>query len=387
MKIKTLTYFILLVLLSCTHTDNKIKILKINEIVLNNINDIPILIESTTKKNYFFYVTKNDSICLYLKDLNNGSEKTINLNVLFDTTNILPFSIYSDLFLDKIINEEIYFISNNKQITSINIINNKISQYKVIGEIKPSEIDYHIYSIRFSPFTYLNDSCFITMIGRNINQSTAEGRKLYFSYPLLGSLQIKNDNALLDNLNAPFPFIAKQSNDYYMDQQLSYCTDDNGNIVYLLNRYPYVYRFNIQSSKLDSFKITSSYIDEKEIIPFNTKYFYDVNYSSLVEKYGYEVPQYKGIKYNSYQKLFYRINSIHTPYYQKNGKKTNYRNWSISVIDKEMKLVGEIPFLKDSIFDFRLFYPSKSGFLIGYKKTKEDKRKKRQRLCEFKILF
>ncbi|GAB4450308.1 MAG: hypothetical protein Fur0028_05730 [Bacteroidales bacterium] len=381
MKYLGILILLLMVVISC-NTNHSVKINNKKEITLNGLENS--YFESIQNfiyngKNAIGYLIKNDSTVLLVLSNEEGNI----LNQIKIDFNIFKEQYYADIFsfLNCIKNDSIIFVSGEKEICIYN--NNKVQ--KVDLNFK-TEQDYNLLSSKSFSLTRINDSILLAHIIRKINQSTPEGRAEYFKYPPLIFINIKEENAEnVKNINIYFPYFVKLDSGYYIDQQMEYAVENN-NIYYLMKRSPLIYKKNLKIGILDSSIIESNYIKLEEIIPFDDKYLFSKDYYSNVIEYSYEIPKFSYLFFNKDLSILYRVNSISTPY-EKNGKRTNYRNWSVSVIDTNLNLIGEIPFLNDSLYNFFNFIPSSKGFIVGYKQTNEDKRLKRTRLCEFEISF
>lgn len=367
--------FIIIVLLlnSC---ENKTLIYnKINDIILNNVS-----VEKTSLFNNITINNKNYIICLQ-------DDSSINLLIYkedgrFFKSLKLPMRCNAHDLCNKITNDSLYFIYNNSEIVALNIQNNNAKKYEINGSIYPPEIDYHILTLKSFPFIQINDSSFLALVIRHINQSTEDGRRMFAKYKQIGLLVKHQDTYFIKNIEINNPYLFEEKSNNLLVQ---YCFDGK-NIIYNMDNSTWIYKYDLINNEYDSVNITTKFIHDSDFTLFKFDH-KNSDYYGQALKFYYEHPFLYKIDFNPYKKIYFRVNVHGTPYFTPNGRRTNYRNWSVSVLDSNLNLIGEIPFLKDSLYNFYNFIPSSKGFIVIYKQTKEDKRLNRTRLCEYEVSF
>ncbi|NSW45628.1 MAG: hypothetical protein HPY79_07430 [Bacteroidales bacterium] len=364
---------------SCKRNIEEIKIVKNREICIP-IEVKPWMTIRTVcydNNDYLMYFNNNDK-SIYLIDIYGKVFKKISCKNTCDKIKINgDYDDYLDSFsfADSIQSDTIEFFHYDNYF--------KIYNDSIIEQKKVFNNEVTLNFLEF-PLIKIKEKTFIVYAFKNIN--TMNERLAFIRNCNIYIVNLQN-NSFLVKIRHPMWYLNSIEN-YYDNELIRYTYNkDEKKIYYGITNSPYVYSYNFNKSKIDSNIVFSKYIKEEEIFPFDSSNYSSNNFYEKVYEYSYLCPSYRFFCFNKYLNIIFRINTHKTPYYQPDGKKTNYRNWSISVIDSNLKLIGEIPFLKDSIYDYRVFIPSENGFWLGYKQTKKDKQLKQLRLCEYKILL
>lgn len=381
MKIHGLIIWIILGLISfqsCKKTD--LKAIKVRDFNITGIKNGYYSILRNIKYN------NNEAIAYIDKD--SGYIKIFDLKGLLikkyeiKNNEVLKL-IYVDNILNSIYEDSLYCLLNSNNLL---LITNKGEQtIQLTNQLENKNVQYNTLNIKTSPFLEIKKGIYLTLITRQINQSSPEGRAEFFKYKPLAIIKKQINNYIIKDLPIKYPWFVYKDSGYYNDQQLDYVLAGSF-VYYMMERSPFIYRYSLLNGKTDSMKVNSEFINEREIKPFDDLDFTSTNFYEKIIEYNYKIPKYQGLFYAKGSSYIMRINSIATPYKEK-GKKVNYRNYSISFIDTNMNYVGEIPFLKDSIYNFFNFLPTSKGFIVAYKQTKEDIRLNRMRLCEYEVSF
>jgi len=368
--------FIIIVFILNSCENRTLKYNKVKDIIINNV--------STQTSSLFNYITiNNENHIIFLQNTDSSTNFLIyKENGQFFKSFKLPFKVEVDEICDKITNDTLYVLYNNSEIVAYNIKNNSLRKYEIIGTIYPPEVDYHLLTLKAFPFIQVNDSSFLALIIRHINQSTEEGRRSFGKYNQLGMLIKRQDTFYVKNLEIKNPYLFVEKSNSLL---VKYCFDGK-NIIYEMDNSSWIYKYDLGNKICDSFNIPSNYIRDSDFALFKFDHKKSDYYGQAI-KFYYEHPYFSKIVYNPYKKFYYRVNYHRTPYVLPNGRRNNYRNWSVSVLDDKLNLIGEIPFLKDSLLIITIITPSSKGFIVMYQLTQEDIRLNRTRLCEYEVSF
>jgi len=91
-----------------------------------------------------------------------------------------------------------------------------------------------------------------------------------------------------------------------------------------------------------------------------------------MEKYYTQEPSYDGLIYDKYRSVIYRIVKHEQPYKNSDDMKNlmNESSWSILILDKDLKVLGEAIF-DEKLYDFMNVFVNKEGLIVKHLDEKD----------------
>lgn len=367
-----------------------------SEVSIKKINEFSIPFVTKSNYNLSTQLIQNKYCLIYLdkiisKKLYARSIKDNKLVLDLDLSSLKSIDIdsYNDLYpscfyfsKDKIL---ILGTQKNNVLYEMNYNSDLIKTYNTSDTLMLKNILYFFFSTPFNPFIALSNNEYICSVLRYLPINTKEGRELYYNLPKLVKISIVKDSLKLKEFPILMPFIARSHPEYDFGDFFLYYTKFSDNIIYGILRTPWIYKYNISTNKIDSSFLPSKYIIQDSIQPFDSSWYYKDVYNNS-EKYFNKTPFYMDIFYNPFKHCFFRI-AKHSKANNNNGEKNKKENWSLLIFNENLKLLNEIPFINDSLYNRSMFAVSEKGFIIGVNQTKIEIKNNTMRICEFEVSF
>ncbi len=187
-----------------------------------------------------------------------------------------------------------------------------------------------------------------------IDFGSKEGRLEYYKKikPII-SLNITNDRNSINELGH-FPNHYRESGNNYIDHIPSSCITEEGLIClsFFADDLLYLYK---DTSLFSSKVVSSQFIDKFSSIPDEKRF--DMLF---LKKYVIEEPRYISVKYDPYNRLFYRIAKHKWEHNHK--KRKEYQFWSVVIADSNLNVLGETRFTSE--YDMNSLQPTPFGIAL-----------------------
>ena len=121
--------------------------------------------------------------------------------------------IYVDNILNSIYEDSLYCLLNSNNLL---LITNKGEQIiQLTNQLENKNIQYNTLNIKTSPFLEIKKGNYLTLITRQINQSSPEGRAEFFKYKPLAIIKKQVNNYIIKELPIKYPWFVYKDSGYY----------------------------------------------------------------------------------------------------------------------------------------------------------------------------
>jgi hypothetical protein len=290
----------------------------------------------------------NDSSSIYIfQQFENKKIYSINVKengIYFKETSIKTDHFFFSMFLQTM--DSIYSFDNNtNELILSNGYGNQLNKYIIDDSFTP------IVSLS----TRLIGSSTNLLLGnasKNIDFGSLSGRLNYYRSvnPVL-SISLFRDTLLCKGIGR-FPDEYVKTGHNYYDVAPSVCITDNGFICLSFGADDHLYLYKDTTLVLSK-NVKSNYISDYSAIPDDKRF--DMLY---LKKYISEEPRYLNIKYDPFNKLFYRI----VKHRLLNGLNSVDRFWSVIILNNDLNVIGETKFTYE--FETGVFLPTPYGIML-----------------------
>jgi hypothetical protein len=245
--------------------------------------------------------------------------------------------------------DSIFSFENNISALLLGDANNsRVKSFEIDQKYTPV-IDPSSFRLVRSGSTFL-----IGNTSKVIDIGSKEGRLAYYNEikPII-SFNISNDLNSISEIGH-FPDHYRISGNFYNDIVPSSCFTDRGLIClsFFADDRLYLYK---DTSLVSSKVVSSNFIGKFSPIPDEKRN--DMHY---LKKYIIEEPRYTSVKYDPYNRMFYRIVKHRSEY--RNVKHNEYQHWSVVVADSNLNVMGEAKFTTE--YDMNSFHPTPFGIAL-----------------------
>ena len=321
---------------------------------------------STHHVEYITYVDTFD-LSLNLRPLFDSLEDVIKIslkeaNLIHKVQNGISYNIQS---LDSIF----ILYENTNTISLISseglVINTwQFSQFINKHNDNESSYEYTLVSMVRNPLKFYNNTFFINAVRNDIILNNEENLRKYFeTYP---EIAININSYKINHIMLPWPNNYQNSKEFFRDYWPQTCTNKKGKIIYSFAKNHTLFVYDCSTKKIEKHKTESSYFDN-----FNTYPVDKIGNMSYLKKYMVQESTYKGVIYDDYNKLYYRIawHPVHE-YENEDGITVNElddKKWSIIVINENFEQIDEIEFNQE-IYNYYYIFPTSKGLMIQNKR-------------------
>jgi hypothetical protein len=350
MRLKLVYFISVLLIYSCSNNTRKheINYKVVRELVLPDSTNSLYLIENQP------FNRRDSSFNFVFQQFENKKIYSINVKengIYCKETSIKTDHFFFSMFLQTM--DSIYSFDNN---TNELILSNghgiQLNKYRIDDSITPIVNPSYRLIANSTNFLLGNAS-------KSIDFGSYTGRLNYYrTVKPVASLFLLKDDLLCKGIGR-FPDVYVKTGNNYYDVAPSVCITDNGFICLSFGADDHLYLYKDTTLVLSK-NVKSNYISDFSAIPDDKRF--DMLY---LKKYISEEPRYLNIKYDPFNKMFYRI----VKHRLINGVKSGDRFWSVIVLDIDLNVIGETKFSNQ--FESSVFLPTPYGILLLRKKNSE----------------
>jgi len=336
------------------------------------------------KNQYYMYIDRSNKKCLYIRNIeSNKLLLTVPLDSILNKYKMLQQDLNSACFIIQSIDSIYVLAKESNKVFLLNKEGHLLKEYVASKKLYPENIPFVLQATDNACFTQIGKNEFICRTIPLIYCGSRKGRLAFYNLPAVSKLVLKNDSIYLENLNIYFPDNVRKTGDSYYDFWLQFTINQNYDIIsnYSPNSNLFVLSKN-GTKKVYSAK--SKYIEESEIKAVDSVEYFKDTYGCTINHYATD-PFYAKLIYNKYQNCYFRIAKHSKSYKKADGQINNAENWSVIFLDEEFNILDEIGFVNDTIYDYKIFIPTKNGFILGMQQSDSEKENEKLRLCEFEV--
>ena len=252
--------------------------------------------------------------------------------------------------------DSIFVLSRNtNEIALCNFAGEPLKTWRVTQPMHSGNTNYILYSV--SELKYLNNKIYTAQINTGLGAYNKEFNKSWFSENSGAILELNPNEVKINNKIGSFP---KALNENSRNCQLP-STALNNNEEFIFSFQPFseldVYAGTGENRQV---KVESIYFKEMPLFAEDS-----LTNGNYIERYSVEAGGYLYLYYDRFRDLYYRVYLHGMPYENADGTVNTIDdvNWSLMIIDKDFKLIGEQLF-KGTEYNFRNLLITKEGILI-----------------------
>lgn len=201
-------------------------------------------------------------------------------------------------------------------------------------------------------------------MGKDGNNVLGNTNKYFETYPEV-VIDINANPYKINCMMLPWP--DNYHKGFFRDYWPQTCMNKKGKIIYSFAKNHNLFVYDDSTEKIENHRAESSYFDDFNPYPINK-----IGNMNYLKKYMVQESTYKGLVYDKFNKMYYRI-AWHPirEYENKDGittKKLDDKPWSLIVINKDFKQTDEIVF-DQNIYNYYYVFPTSKGIMIQNKKN------------------
>ncbi|MEA1873601.1 MAG: DUF4221 family protein [Bacteroidota bacterium] len=353
MRKLSLTLFVLLLIISCNQSNVELPHKKEIKLVVDGLSEsLGHLLSfnlSTIKGEAFLYYVNTQDSSFVIYNIN-GEKEVFPLKKVLSKPLLEPHNQWC--------------VVNHDTIFAISRPEHKVYQFNLQDQItdsfnlykkKPTiSLPYVFISYLGHKMQYKNQRLFIPVTAK----ATYDSIKNLFFKPSGLIIDIMNDSLSIYGRYSEKPFLnsLKYRNPYHF-----FCVNDS-TVVFSYPETGILYQYNYKTGHYSATEHSSRHIDSISPVPDSA-----MSNFAFIKKYGKTEPRYLGLRYDSYNSLYYqtvkhRSKEIPDPDGLHKAKIPRARN-SLMVFDENLNLMDEI--MLDTIVAAGWFISTKDGLLFG----------------------